>query len=164
MIAPISDGTLSVAPVMNSMAPIRYCALAIRRRLLITHPTAANAAPSTSAIVAPSRPARLKQSAASAAPGALSPQRRSRFRYDRKARRTSRPSCSGPGKSQIRNRKSPCAMRFQWRRGSPEASPTAPFRRRAMQDRGRRGSLQDNDRIADPQSAPSSPPQEARGS
>ena len=42
--------------------------VAIRRRLLITHPTVANAAPSTSAAVAPSRPARPKQSAASAAP------------------------------------------------------------------------------------------------
>ena len=45
-----------------------YCAFAIRRRLLITQPSAAKAAPSTSAIVAPSRPARPKHSAASAAP------------------------------------------------------------------------------------------------
>src|SRR5580692_4593061 len=41
---------------------------AIRRRKLITHPTAANPAPSTSATVAPSRPASPKQSAASAEP------------------------------------------------------------------------------------------------
>ena len=53
---------------MHSATAEAYCTLAISRRLLITQPSAAKAAPSTNAIVAPSRPARPKHSAASAAP------------------------------------------------------------------------------------------------
>src|SRR5215468_229959 len=58
--------------VLNAADALRTCGYAFRatvnRKKLMTLPSAAKPAPSASASVAPSRPARLKQSAAAAAP------------------------------------------------------------------------------------------------